>query len=91
MSGFIECMKSELDFFESPPIQTSVIKTEEICYDARSTHLESCGWATDIFYLYNSLTEKENPGFDKRKKLFKDGKKVELFGKLHVDVFNQQQ
>lgn len=167
-------MKSELDLFESPPIQTSVIKTEEICYspiasldnsstiefislgngetyrdlnsiylrlivelkgsgavvnnllhsifrnctvhlnnknvsqpdnnyhyrayietllnygnDARSTHLESCGWATDINKI-NSLTEKENPGFDKRKKLFKDGKKVELFGKLHVDVFNQQ-
>lgn len=173
MSGFIECMKSELDLFESPPIQTSVIKTEEISYnpiasldnsstiefvslgngetyrdlnsiylrlivelkgsgsvvnnllhslfrnctvhlnnknvsqpdnnyhyrayletllnygnDATSTHLESSGWSVDTKKI-NGLNEKENPGLDKRKKIFKDGKKVELFGKLHVDIFNQ--
>ena len=35
--------------------------------DARSTHLESCGWATDVNQI-NSLIDKENPGLDKRKK-----------------------
>ena len=30
--AFVECMKSELDLFKSIPVQSSILKTEEVAY-----------------------------------------------------------
>lgn len=55
--------------------------------DATRTHLESVGWSLDPSNL-DSLTG-ENPALTARKQIFSPGRKVEIMGKLHVDVFNQ--
>lgn len=32
MSKYVECMKSELDLFSSLPVQSNILKTEEVSY-----------------------------------------------------------
>lgn len=56
--------------------------------DASSTHLASCGWVLDSGKL-DDLTDAKNPGLDIRKKLFGHGEVVEVMGKVHCDMFNQ--
>jgi hypothetical protein len=56
--------------------------------DAAATHLETSGWYLDTGKM-DSVTEKDNPGLDKRKTIFKNEYKVELIGKIHADLFNQ--
>jgi len=54
--------------------------------DAVSTHLESTGWSLDS----GDVDSFSNPGFLKRQKLYENDGKVELMGKIHGDLFNQQ-
>lgn len=60
--------------------------------DATSTHLATTGWCLDEKNL-DSLFPTENPQHSKRNSWFESStgfnKKVELYGKLHVDLFNQ--
>lgn len=53
--------------------------------DAASTHLETTGWNLDTGDM-NSL---EGVQIKKRIKMYKNGAKVELMGKIHGDMFNQ--
>lgn len=56
--------------------------------DASSTHLKTTGWELDVANI-DSITMDQNPVLQKRKNLFSNGKKVEVIGKLCVDIFNQ--
>lgn len=60
--------------------------------DATSTHLATTGWSLDEQNL-DSLLPSQNPQHGIRNSWFQTGKefdkKVELYGKLHVDLFNQ--
>lgn len=61
--------------------------------DASSTHLATTGWYLDENNL-DSLIITENPAHAIRNSWFESSaagfnKKVELYGKLHVDLFNQ--
>lgn len=60
--------------------------------DASNTHLATTGWCLDEQNL-DSLDPAQNLQHGKRTTWFKNGtefsKKVELFGKLHVDLFSQ--
>lgn len=56
--------------------------------DAASTHLESVGWIMDKGN-FESLEAGKNSGLDDRKALFKNSEEVELVGRLHSDIFNQ--
>lgn len=60
--------------------------------DATSTHLATTGWCLDEINL-DSVNPTENPQHSLRNSWFESStgyeKKVELFGKLHVDLFNQ--
>lgn len=61
-------------------------------FDAAATHLSTTGWCLDEKNV-DSLSAKENPALGTRNSWFERStgfdKKVELFGKLHVDLFNQ--
>lgn len=37
MAKYVECMKSELDLFSVPAVQTNILKTEEVCYKPIAT------------------------------------------------------
>lgn len=60
--------------------------------DAKGTHLATTGWSLDENNL-DSLLPTLNPHHGIRNSWFQTGKefnkKVELYGKLHVDLFNQ--
>lgn len=56
--------------------------------DAASTHLETIGWKLDEENL-NAYTDGQNTALDARKTIFAVGRKVEVLGKLHIDIFNQ--
>lgn len=56
--------------------------------DAAKTHLQTAGWFLDEENL-DSFKDGENSAMDSRKKLFVVNRKVELLGKLHIDIFNQ--
>jgi hypothetical protein len=53
--------------------------------DAVSTHLECCGWNLDK----PNAAKFDNNGSKERQKQFNNSAIVELYGKLHVDMFNQ--
>lgn len=52
--------------------------------DASETHLATSGWYSD-----NGHMDAFNNGLEKRKKLFQKSNKIELYGKVHGDIFNQ--
>lgn len=56
--------------------------------DASRSHLETSGWILDEKNM-SSLLSSENSALGKRQNLFANQKRVELFGKIHVDFFNQ--
>lgn len=60
--------------------------------DAVKTHLETTGWKMDEQEL-DSLSALSNPAFVERNSWFESStgftKKLELYGKLHVDLFSQ--
>ena len=58
--------------------------------DASKTHLRNVGWELDTGDDINKM-DATNSGYTKRKEWFKNSAEVELYGKLHVDVFNQVQ
>jgi len=51
--------------------------------DASSTHLISSFW-----YLDSPGEPKENTGYAKRSNYLNNGKTLELYGRLHADLFN---
>lgn len=53
--------------------------------DSVKTHLTSCGWLLDS----GNFDSIDNDGMKKRKEWFKNGRQVELYGKVHADLFNQ--
>lgn len=53
--------------------------------DAASTHLETTGWNLDT----GDMDSLEGVEVKKRVKMYKNGAKVELMGKIHADMFNQ--
>lgn len=58
-------------------------------HDAVSTHLESVGWNLDTDNM-EEIEYKKNTGFKARHARMLDSKVVELYSRLHVDMFNQQ-
>ena len=58
--------------------------------DASETHLRNVGWELDTGKDINK-TDENNAGYVERKSWFQNSAEVELYGKLHVDVFNQTQ
>lgn len=56
--------------------------------ETASVHLEPSGWSIDSGQL-DSITDKENPGLDMRKDMFKKSAEVEVIARLHADMFNQ--
>lgn len=57
--------------------------------DAASTHLESVGWYLDKDNMEAARNFEGNEGYLAREKLFSRSNVVELMGKIHADVFNQ--
>lgn len=53
--------------------------------DAASTHLETTGWNLDT----GDMDSLDGVEIKKRIKMYKNGAKVELMGKIHGDMFNQ--
>lgn len=56
--------------------------------DATSTHLESIGWTLDEGKL-DSILVADNKGLSARNERTKNSQTVELYGRLHADMFNQ--
>lgn len=54
--------------------------------DAAATHLETSGWNLDTSEDLDSLDSLQHKN---RIKLYENGKKVELMGKIHADMLNQ--
>lgn len=57
--------------------------------DAASTHLESVGWYLDENNMEVLESREENVGYHARQELFDTSNVVELMGKIHGDMFNQ--
>lgn len=53
--------------------------------DSVNTHLSSCGWLLDS----GNFDSIDNDGMKKRANWIKKGRQVELYGKVHADLFNQ--
>lgn len=58
--------------------------------DAMDTHMESCGFYVDTPGQLDNLLAKQNLGLDKRKANYAKSATVELIGKIHSDMMNQQ-
>lgn len=56
--------------------------------DASSTHLESTGWKLDTGNL-DGILPGLNHGLDGRRESFKSDSVIEIMGKIHGDLFNQ--
>jgi hypothetical protein len=61
--------------------------------DASNTHLKTTGWVLDKKHLDSTIIT-DNPAHGERNSWFESSsggfnKKVELYGKLHIDLFNQ--
>lgn len=56
--------------------------------DAVSTHLESVGWAIDEGEM-DTVDASKNKGFKMREDRMLNSKTVELYSRIHVDMFNQ--
>lgn len=54
-----------------------------------SVHLDSVGWALDTPGKMEAITN-DNLGLKKRTEMFADSKEVELIGRLHLDMANQE-
>lgn len=57
--------------------------------DATSTHLDSIGWAIDSSKMDAIATTDLNVGFNSRKARMKKSGIIELYGRIHADMFNQ--
>ena len=60
--------------------------------DSKNTHLGSCIWEKDEAGHFDSIEidgSNTNQGFIVRHLIVKDSKPFDLFGRLHVDLFNQ--
>lgn len=55
-----------------------------------ATHRESCGFYADTPGELDNLTAKQNLGLDKRRALCDQSATIELVGKIHSDMMNQQ-
>lgn len=53
-------------------------------------HLNGCVWELDTPGKMDNLTTKKNTGLGARKTRFAKGTTVELYGRLHNDLFHQQ-
>lgn len=53
--------------------------------DSAKTHLASCGWIMDS----GDFDSIDSNGMKQRMKIFENKKVVELYGKVHADLFNQ--
>lgn len=56
--------------------------------DATSTHLESIGWALDNGDM-EAIVKEKNSGYTLRKARVEKSKVLELYGRVHADMFNQ--
>ena len=63
-------------------------------HDAAKTHLTTCFWYLDTGNMLavedpkGTVDANTNTGFTLRYQLLKDSKEVELYGKIHADIFN---
>lgn len=57
--------------------------------DATSTHLDSVGWALDNGEMDAIEKSGDNGGLNQRKSRFKNSHPIELYGRIHADMFNQ--
>ncbi|GFU05362.1 uncharacterized protein F54H12.2 [Trichonephila clavipes] len=95
-----ECVKSELNLFLAPPTQTVIEKVNGAIietllnhgYDSKTSQLTSELYYKDTagrMNVYDENDKEPNEGFKSRVKFIKGSGTVDMVGRLHVDLFNQ--
>jgi hypothetical protein len=99
VNNLLHSMFSQVDVYLnekliSPPNNThgykSYIETMlNYGHDAKSSHLTTALWYRDTHSKFNDLSD-ANQGFTKRKQFASGSKQIDLIGRLHGDIFNQE-
>jgi hypothetical protein len=99
INNLLHSMFSQVDVYLnekliSPPNNThgykSYIETMlNYGHDPKSSHLKMALWYRDTHSKFNDLSD-ANQGFIKRKQFASGSKQIDLIGRLHGDIFNQE-